>query len=119
MSDYFVEHRPVKLPDTCPIDFEVRERLSDVICATVWGDTLDDLCVDCDHDYVKYEDDDDERGVCEVCGATCDWHWSKDIVELENVVGEITDRTPHEWYEPDKPGGFIGDYVKQYYKEDI
>lgn len=53
-------------------------------------DDIEDLCdVDCPHESIEWGDD-DERGECLDCGATCDWHWAKDVVEGEDCDGNYT-----------------------------
>ena len=82
------------------IDFDVLDG-QDAI-AWVWGNDPNDLEVECDHPYQAIEfGDDDERGECKICGATCDWHW-------ENNFEERT-REPHEWYADNK--GLIKAYA--------
>ena len=49
----------------------------------------------CEHESVIYGDD-DERGVCEDCGATCDWHWVKDFDDLLGKTIEV--REVVEWH---------------------
>lgn len=54
--------------------------------------------LDCEHVNVTYGDD-DERGVCDDCGATCDWHWEKEIVDnYPDYIKEVEVRVPHEWH---------------------
>lgn len=112
MKELNFEHRPTNLPDTCPIDFEVRSKRSDELLATVWGDEKDDLEVDCEHpeDYIEY-DDDETVGECLLCGATCDWHWVNDF---DGSV-KYQYREPHEWHS-DKVGGIIKEFLDKEYK---
>lgn len=110
-EDYIVEHRPKNLADTCAIDFEVRDAESDSLLATVWGDSLDDLQVDCEHTDIEY-DDDETVGECLICGDTCNWH-----TQIEVVDGYTTkERVPHEWL-GEKLGGFIKEYLDKEYKK--
>ena len=34
----------------------------------------------CEHTDIEWGDD-DERGVCQECKATCDWHWEEGVVD--------------------------------------
>lgn len=76
------------------------------------------LTISCDHpEHLVEYGDDDERGVCPICGATCDWTWELDVVneghdedgEYYCQTGQV--RVPTEWHEPKKPGGVIGEYI--------
>lgn len=56
----------------------------------------------CEHENIEYGDD-DERGVCLDCGATCDWHWEKDLDDnYPDYIKEIEIRVPDKWYEKEE-----------------
>lgn len=100
-------------PDRLPVDFSIDDGCDNV--AWAWGDA-DDYEVECDHAVVDYGDD-DERGECLVCGATCDWHYEKDVVnEGHDEDGnyycqEGEERVPHEWHRGS--GGIIKQYINE------
>lgn len=52
----------------------------------------------CEHINITYGDD-DERGVCDDCGAACDWHYERDEVEVFGATKEVYERVPDEWHE--------------------
>ena len=58
-------------PEYLPIDFAVR--LDEEAIAWVWGKSADDVEIECDHE-AEFGDD-DEAGVCPICGAECIWHY--------------------------------------------
>lgn len=89
-------------PDRTPIDFSIEDG-NDNVC-WVWGDTPEDLEIECDHpdNCVEYCDD-ETVGECLLCGKTCDWHWQPD--------GEGgKERVPHSWHEGE--GGIIKQYLR-------
>lgn len=54
--------------------------------------------LDCEHEDIEYGDDGD-RGTCKKCGATCDWHWEKEVVDnYPDYIKEVRVRVPHEWH---------------------
>lgn len=56
----------------------------------------------CEHADIEWGDD-DERGTCLECGATCDWHWGKEIIDnYPESITEVDVRIPHEWHEKDE-----------------
>lgn len=111
-------------PDRLAIDFSIDD--GDDNIAWAWGDgeivVVDnqeytpDYEVECDHAIVEYGDD-DERGECIVCGATCDWHYEKEVVnEGHDEDGNYycqtgEERVPHEWHRGD--GGIIRKYINE------
>ena len=95
-------------PDREPIDFCIEDEEDNV--AWVWGKTPDNVSVECDHAVIEYGDE-DEMGECLVCGALCDWHWEEDTGNVEGHHWEGKRQVPHQWYNPDKPSGVIGDYL--------
>ena len=105
--DLHVEHSEAEGRE--PIDFEIRDD-NDELYATVWGShPIDDIQIDCNHDFVEY-DDDETVGECPICGATCDWHYESD--------GEgHRARTPHDWHIPKKIGGIVGKYLQELEKK--
>lgn len=91
--------------DREPIDFEIRDD-HDELYATVWGSNpRDDVQIDCEHDFVEYEDD-ETQGECAICGAVCDWHYEDD-----GDGHEV--RVPHDWHMPKKIGGIVGRELAQ------
>lgn len=117
-----IEHSEAE--DREPIDFDVRDTETDERYATVWGsEPWHDIQCDCEHPLGLIEfGDDDEQGECLICGATCDWKWTKDIYEGEDCDGnytarEIDVREIGDWHEAEELGGVIGDYIKQLKKE--
>lgn len=94
-------------PNREPIDFTIADSYGNNVC-WVWGKTPEDTEVDCNHPYVEYGDD-DERGECKICGATCDWHWE----ESADDGYTIQEHMPHAWYIPDRIGGIIGEYLNE------
>lgn len=113
MNNIIIEHRPTDLPDTRAIDFELRDKDTGELLASVWGNSLSDLQVDCSHDLVEFTDE-DERGTCAICGATCDWHRVNDTCEVEGIVQDIQTPEPIEWYDGEV-GGIIKEYIKEQY----
>lgn len=105
LKEYGLNLRQSDSKNRDPIDFSIEDYEDNV--AWAWGDRPDEAEVDCTHPYQCVEfGDDDEQGICALCGATCDWHWVDD--------GEGgRDREPHEWYPPKKTGGLIGEYLKE------
>ena len=57
----------------------------------------------CEHEEVIYGDD-DERGTCKQCGATCDWHWGDDSGSVEDYHWEGKERVPDRWYTNEDAG---------------
>lgn len=101
LKEYDLHVEYSEADDREPIDFEIRDSYGELY-ATVWGShPRDDVQIECDHDFVKYEDD-ETVGECPICGATCYWHREDD--------GE---RVPHEWFEPEKIGGVVGRELKR------
>lgn len=89
--DYLItyEERPKDDSEYCPIDFVIRDDEDDTAEAYVWGETVNDIEYKCHHTNVEYGDD-DEMGVCPVCGSVCYWRWEDD--------GEgHKERVPYEW----------------------
>lgn len=96
-------------PDASPIDFSIEDDEDNV--AWVWGNTIDDVEVECNHPVVEY-DDDEPVGECPVCGATCSVHYEADTGNVEDYYWSGRTLVPHEWYPPQKVGGWIAKYLK-------
>lgn len=118
LEEYGLEVRESDNPERQLIDFDISDEEDNV--AWVWGDSPEDAEVECDHPYQCIEwGDDDERGVCLLCGATCDWHYENQVVsEGHDEDGRYTCQTadvrvPHDWYMPRKASGMIGEYIEQ------
>lgn len=101
LKEYGLTLRESDSQDRELIDFEICDDDDNV--AWVWGGTPDDVEVECNHPYQCIEwGDDDERGECKLCGATCDWSYEEDD------EGHKT-KEPHTWHAPEKQGGIIGE----------
>lgn len=113
LKEYGLHIEHSEADDREPIDFEIRSDRTNELYATVWGsEPWNDVQVDCDHDYVEY-DDDETVGECVLCGATCDWHYEG----YADGFGEVyKQRVPHDWHTPEKIGGIIGRYIKELQK---
>lgn len=96
--------------DAQQIDFSIADSEDNV--AWVWGD-LSDVDWECNHPYELIEwGDDDERGECKLCGATCAWSWVPDGVEP--TTGKLMkSREPYDWEPIRYPKGLLGDYIKE------
>ena len=94
-----------------PIDFVIEDRYDNV--AWVWGsDPTDDVQIECNHPEECMEwGDDDEWGVCKLCGATCTWHYEKDEGNVEDFYWENEVRVPDEWTHPKHIGGIVGKHL--------
>lgn len=106
-------------PDRKAIDFNIADKVDNV--AWVWGNNpFNDVQCECthpsDHGCVEFGDD-DERGECLLCGATCDWHWEDDSGDVEDYHWDGKSRCIDEWYTPKQIGGVIGEYIEQLKKE--
>lgn len=99
-------------PDRKPIDFSVEDENDNV--AWVWGNTPDDIEIECDHAEVTYGDD-DEEGECVICGARCEWHYEDDSGSVEDYHWEGKEKVPHHWTKANIPSGLIGKYIKEQY----
>ena len=118
-----IEHSEAE--DREPIDFDVRDTETDERYATVWGsDPWHDIQCDCEHPLELVEfGDEDERGECLICGATCDWRNVEEIEyegsdEYGNPIGSKSGyKEIGQWHEAEELGGVIGDYIKQLRKE--
>ena len=97
--------------DREPIDFSIADDNDNV--AWVWGsEPWTDVQVECTHPYELIEwGDDNERGVCPLCGATCDWSWVEDLGSVGDYHWEGREREPYRWY-VGKIGGLIGEYLE-------
>lgn len=102
-----------------PIDFSIEDNDGNV--ALVWGsEPYRDVQVECNHpeQYIEFGDN-CEQGECNICGATCDWRWTDDIVdEGHNEDGTYFAQTGQrrqieEWHKPEKIGGIVGKCLKQ------
>ena len=106
---YHIEQ--TELSDRYPIDFEVLDT-QDNLVASVWGNDEDRPEVECSHQLINFGDD-DEVGVCEICGAECSWHYEKQWFDMGHdddggcVGKEIEERVPDGWSFPFKHKSFI------------
>ena len=53
--------------------------------------------------------EDDERGECKLCGATCDWHWENDVYDGGDQgdgngyeIYKTRERVVDYWYSPEE-----------------
>ena len=98
--------------DHKPIDFTIADDEDNV--AWVWGDSSEDVEVECTHPAQCVAFDDDEpTGYCELCGATCDARYEVDSGNVEDYYWSGRRLVPTEWKAPDSPGGVIGKYLKE------
>ena len=108
LKEYGLEIWESDNPERQPIDFDISDKEDNV--AWIWGDSLEDAEVECNHPYQCIEwGDDDEQGACLLCGATCDWHYEEDSEGHK-------EREPHDWYMARKASGLIGEYIEQFRK---
>lgn len=99
-------------PERQLIDFDISDEEDNV--AWVWGDSLEDAEVECNHPYQCIEwGDEDEQGECVLCGATCDWHYEEDDGNVEDYCWKGKTPCIDEWYNPKKIGGIVGKYLKE------
>ena len=106
LKEYDLKIRWSDNPDASPIDFSIEDD-QDNVC-WVWGNSIDDVEVECDHPAVEY-DDDETVGECPVCGATCDWHWQTSADDGYT----IKERVPHEWHKPEKVSGIVKEILNE------
>lgn len=97
-----------------PIDFSVKDSAGET-CCDVWGNTPDDVEFECSHPIVEF-DDGEPVGECLLCGAKCDCHYEADDGNVEGYYWSGRRQVPTSWAMPDKPGGIIGDYLKDLQK---
>lgn len=111
LKKYGLTIRESDSPDRKPVDFTIEDG-NDNVC-WVWGDTPDNVKIECDHAVIDYGDDDDLRGRCLVCGAACDWHWEDDSGDVEDYHWEGKERVPHYWHEPINNRGIVKMYLRR------
>lgn len=99
-------------PDRKPIDFSIEDGYDNV--CWVWGDTPDDVQIECNHAVVEFDDDDEQKGRCLICGAVCDWHWEKDEGNVEDYHWSGEKRVPHYWQKPSKDKGIVRKYLEKF-----
>ena len=94
-----------------PIDFSIADDEDNV--AWCWGsDPYDDVQIECNHPEECIEwGEDDECGICQICGAQCVWHWEK--VYDDTTEKTIKERKISEWNKPDRIGGIVGEYLDE------
>ena len=100
------------------IDFTIADDEDNL--AWVWGDTKESVEWECNHpDEAISFGEDDERGTCTLCGATCDWHWISNVVdEGHDEDGVYYARSGKEreievWHYEPEIGGIIKDIIKE------
>lgn len=112
LAEYDLRVRNSDAPDAKAIDFEIYDENDNI--AFVWGNTPDDVEVECNHpdQCVSYSDD-EPTGYCELCGATCDCHYEADVGNVEEFYWSGRRLVPTAWTMPKQPGGVIGKYLKE------
>ena len=116
LAEYDLKVRYNDAPDAEPIDWIIYDDEDNV--AFVWGsEPWNDVQVECDHPSQCVEFDDDEPvGSCALCGATCETHYEADEGNVEDYHWSGRRLVPTSWTMPNKPGGIIGDYLKDLQK---
>ena len=95
-------------PEYVPIDFEVLDKDNEGV-AWVWGDDRKNVEVECNHPEIIFGDD-DETGVCPICGADCQWHY-------EDLEDGSKDRVEDQWSLPFTiAGSMIEEELNDHYK---
>lgn len=90
------------------LEFDIRDGEDDTRYATVWTNENGNVEWDCEHpDHLIEFGDEDEQGVCKICGATCDWHCETDDCEVEGESWVSLEATPDKWYCPEKISGVL------------
>lgn len=112
LKDMGLEYRESDSPDRKTIDFSITDG-HDNVC-WVWGDTIDDVEVECDHPEIEY-DDDETVGECTLCGATCEWHYENNYDDGYKV----SDKVPHTWHKPEKTSKLINKIIKENMKINV
>lgn len=107
LKEHNLKIRESDSPDRLPIDFSVEDKGDNV--AWVWGEEPSYVEVECEHANIDWGDD-NECGVCEVCGAQCQWRWEYNY-DNGYKAGE---RAIYHWKRP-KLGGIIKQYLKENY----
>lgn len=94
-----------------PIDFTITDHGDKV--AEVWGSNpTNDVQIECTHPEECMEwGDDDEQGVCKLCGATCTWHYEADEGNVEDFYWKNNVCVPDEWTYPKHIGGIVGEHL--------
>lgn len=117
LKEYGLKLHENDSPDRYEVDFTIEDDDDNV--AWVWGDSPEDVEVECTHPAQCVSFDDDEPcGWCELCGATCDAHYEADNGNVEDYAWSGRELVPTEWVMPKKPGGVIGKYLKKLAKEE-
>lgn len=116
LAEYDLKVRYNDSPDSEPIDDIIYDDEDNV--AFIWGsEPWRDVQVECGHPDQCIEYDDDEPvGRCVLCGATCETHYEADEGNVEDYAWSGRRQVPTSWAMPDKPGGIIGDYLKDLQK---
>ena len=102
-------------PDREVIDFSIDDGKDNV--AWVWGsEPFNDIQIECNHpeEAIDYHyDTDHHQGRCEICGAWCDvgHQTSADDGYIINEPFVV------EWYQPNRIGGIVGEYLEELRKE--
>lgn len=116
LKQYGLNVRESDNPDREPVDFTIEDGEDNV--AWVYGKRYE-LNWECSHPVEPTWDGDEGR--CPVCGAECEWHWEKQVVdeghdeEGNYTCKEAEVRVVDGWEDPLKVRGLIYDYYKEAY----
>lgn len=112
LKEYGLKIRESDNPERQLIDFDISDGEDNI--AWVWGQDVDSVEWECTHpeECVEYSDE-DERGECLLCGATCSAHYEADRGNVEDYYWSGRIFVPHEWLPKKTPGGIIGDILKE------
>ena len=113
LNSYGLYLRENDAKDRENIDFVIEDKYDNV--AFVWGDSPNNVEWECNHPVVEFNDD-EPTGECMLCGAKCDCHYEPDVGNVEDYAWSGRELVPTEWTIPKKPGGIIGDYLKDLQK---
>ena len=111
LKEHYLHIEQNEKPNKYPIDFEIKDKQGK-LWAAVWGESVNDIEIECDHPAVEF-DDDEHVGECVVCVAWTTWHWEKYNDDGYPCYERIVDS-----YIPQKePGGIIKEYLKKLEQE--
>lgn len=105
LEQYDLKIRESDSPERLPIDFSIEDSEDNVCWA--WGDWKS-YEVECDHPHQCIDwGDDDECGVCKLCGAECNWHWGYNYDDGYKAA----ERAIYRWRK--SSGGLVKKYIEQ------
>ena len=103
-------------PDYLPIDFTLRDDQDEPV-AFVYGSAPDNVMIECEHE-VEWGDE-EEVGVCPICGADCLWHYETEWEDTGHDANgdctgyEIRTRKIDTWSTPLVHNSIIGELLKE------